>query len=163
MSEKSTLADSIPDDKCFTIDDLAAEFKLGPQRTRQIIEKALKDKLVPRLIKTKGRQNLYTPQMIDALKDAMNKGKLGKFQNRGSKTLSKSSLKHAELIVTVPIFDEEIATLLKKKFQTEDGISKYLKLQLEETVKPILAKKRELQERYEREMSDLLRETTVTM
>lgn len=148
----ATLADSIPNEDCYTIDDLSEEFGLGIARMRQIITKAIKEKIVPNVSKKDGRTILYAPQMVEALKIAKQKGLLGKF----SKKSNVIATKHAELVISVPIFDSEIAVMLKKKFENEAGISKYLKSKLEESVKPIMIKRREIQERYEKELQALL-------
>lgn len=154
----ATIADSIPNDKCLTIDDVATEFNLGNLRMRQIIEKAIKSKYIQSLTKKDGRRILYAPQMVDQLRKTIESGKLGKFNAKRSVV---SSLKHAQFVLTVPIFDEDIGKLLITKFGSTDKMNDYLKSILEDTVKPILAKKRELMEKYERELAELVKENSL--
>lgn len=142
------LIDSIPNDECLTIDDIAEEFGTGPLRARQIVEKAIKSGNVPRLVKKDGRRYLYAPQMMEALRKAKDKGLLGKFRNKSPK----AKLKNALMVIPVPIFDEDIKDLLMKKFQNEEAIAKYAKNLVEGSVKPYLAKKKQLQEQLEREL-----------
>lgn len=156
---KPTLADAIPNEECFTIEDLMEEFQLSSQRTRQVIDKALKEKIVQRLIKVDGRRNLYAPQMVEQLKAAAESGKLGKF-NRKRTT---NNLKSAALVITVPIFDSGIADLLMKKFGSQEVIAKFAKTTLEASVKDILARKREIQEKYEKELAELMNHSTTAM
>lgn len=155
----ATLADAIPNDECFGIEDLAEEFGVGTLRMRQVLQKALSGKIVPNLSKKDGRKILYAPQMVEALKDARDKGKLGKFNKKSGIV----STKHAQLVVSVPIFDPEIANLLKSKFENEAGMSKFLKNMLETSVKSIMGKKREIQERYERELEKLYSTSDLSM
>lgn len=150
----ATLADSIPNEECLGIEDLAEEFGIGVIRMRQVVDKALKGKIVPNLSKKDGRKILYTPQMVEALKDAREKGKLGKFNKKSNIV----STKHAKMIITVPIFDEEIAELLKNKYENDMGIVRYIQNHLIEHVRPIMTKKRELQKRYERDLEILMNE-----
>lgn len=63
---------------------------------------------------------------------------------------------YAKLVLQVPIFDEEISTLVKRKFESDENIVKFLQDQLSQSVKPILAKKRELEARFDKEMQQLL-------
>lgn len=152
---QAKISDSIPDADCLSIEDLALEFNLKTQRMRQVVDKAVKERIIPNLIKVKGRKNLYPPQFVEQLKLAVDAGKLGKFNKR----TSKSAMKYADLVIQVPIFDKEIAFMLRKKFKDEEGITKFLQNQAAESVKPIMAKKRELQERYENELQKLLHST----
>lgn len=153
---KPTLADSIPNEDCYTIEDLMDDFQLSSQRTRQIIDKALNEKLVQRLIKVDGRRNLYAPQMVEQLKSAVESGKLGKFnRKRTGPSLSKASM-----VINVPIFDPSIAELLIKKFGSIEVVAKFAKTQLEESVKSILARQTEIKERYEKELQELMEHST---
>src|SRR6185436_16075215 len=121
----ATIADSIPNDKCLTIDDMASEFNLGTLRMRQVIEKAIKGKHIQSLTKKDGRRVLYAPQMVDQLRKAIEAGKLGKFNAKRSPV---TSLKHAQFVLTVPIFDEDIAKLLMAKFGGTDKRKTFLKI-----------------------------------
>lgn len=149
---QATLADAIPNEECFTIEDLAEEFDLSTLRVRQIIDKAIKGKHVQNLVKKEGRRVLYAPQMVEQLKSAVDRGLLGKFRKKNPVT----ALKYAKLVLQVPIFDEEISTLVKRKFESDENIVKFLQDQLSQSVKPILAKKRELEARFDKEMQQLL-------
>lgn len=149
----ATLADSIKNEDCYEIEDLAEEFGVGTLRMRQILAKALDSKAVPKLIKKDGRRILYAPQMVEALRAAKEKGLLGKFNKSRHPVIS---TKNAKLIITVPIFDEEIAEMLKSRYKNEAGMVKFLQTQLFSNVNPILAKKRELKERYEQELQELM-------
>lgn len=156
---RPTLADAIPSEDCFTIEDLAEEFGVGPLRMRQIIDKAVKSGYTQTLIKKEGRKFLYAPQMVEQIRKAVDAGKLGKFRKKSLATV----MKHAELVVNVPIFDKEIARLLKTKFKTEEEIAKFLKNKLEDSIKPFLAKRRELEAKYEKEMAELLQDSDLRL
>lgn len=160
MADASKLIDSFKDEDWLTIDDVATEVDLSVLRTRQVVTKALDEKLIQKLTKKDGVRVLYARMMIDQLKRVMDAGKLGRFNKKRKLA---SSTKHAQLVVTVPIFDEDIAKLLKTKFNDEDGINRFVKAKLEESVKPILAKKRELEERYEREMKALFQASDLSL
>lgn len=150
---KSTIADSIPNDACWTIEEIADDFGLSHLRTRQVVDQAIQKQLVQNLTKKEGRRILYAPQMVEQLQNAKEKGILGKFNKKREKG---SSMKDAKLVLNVAIFDSEIAELLLRKFQSEDAIIKHVKDGLEASVKTVLAKKKELAEKYERAMQELL-------
>lgn len=146
-----SLADSIPNEDCLTIEDIAQEFGLSTLRTRQVVDTAVKGKIVPKLFKKDGRRILYTPQMMEMLRKAKEDGKLGKFRNKQSARV----LKNATLVINVPIFDQDIANLLKNRFPNEAAMSNYLQHQLEASVKNILAKKQQLEAKYQEELKKL--------
>lgn len=156
---KVTLADSIPNEDCYTIDDVASEFGLSTLRMRQVLDKAFKEQIVPKLIKKDGRRVLYAPDLVKNLLAARERGVLGKFNKRSPEV----SLKHAKMIIQVPIFDEDIVKLLKSKFQDETQIAKFLQTKVEETVKPFLAKKKQLELEFEQKMEKLMREPELSM
>lgn len=156
MSDKTfTVADRIPDDQCYTIKEFADELGLGPQRTKQLIDRAVELKLVQPLIKSggKGLPSLYAPQMVDGVKEAFLSGKLGKVR----KTHGKVNRKNAALVIEVPVYDREVAELLQKMLNGPDGIQTYLRQKLDEVVKPAQSKLNALKKQYESEMEQLLR------
>lgn len=152
---KATLADSIPDSQCLTIEDIAEELGLSTIRTRQVVDKAFKEKLVQKLIKKNGRRILFAPQMVAQLMKAVESGKLGRFNKKRD---SKSSLKLAAMTFTIPVFDKEIARLLVAKFKSEQAIGNFLKNKLEETVKPQMSALQKLEEEYQLKKQQLLSE-----
>lgn len=101
-------------------------------------------------MQTRGRQNVYSPAYVDLIK----KAKEG--SARKTKGSSKSSMKHAVLKVTVPIFDQQIASLLQKKFPTESAMTKFLQEKLTETVKGSLSRIEELKRKHAQEMQEAL-------
>lgn len=157
--QKKTLADLIPNEECFAIEDVAEKFGLKVFRMRQVLDKAFKEQIVPKLIKRDGRKILYTPELVKNLLDAKERGILGKFNTRSTS----ASLKYAKIIIKVPIFDEEIFKLLINKFENEDKISKFLQTKVEETVKPFLAKKRQLEQEFQQKMQSLMRDPDLSM
>jgi len=140
------ITDSIKDSDCFTAKELADDLDISVPRLRQILPKAKKSGKVPWLVKTKGTALLYTPQFVEALKAWRVKGGAGKVR----------SISGAVFAITVPVFDKQIADMLRARFKTEEDMSKFLQAKLEETVKPKLNKLLELEKQYEKDRQSLL-------
>lgn len=94
---------------------------------------------------------LYSEKYFESLKALRSDVK-----TRAKKGTSQSALKHAVMIVKVPVFDEKIAELLNKKFGNESGIEKFLREKLTESVKSALGKIEELKKKHEQEMKEAL-------
>lgn len=152
MAEKTSVADRIPDEDCYTVQMIADEIGLGIQRTRQIIDAALDKRITVNISKKRGAKILYAPQMAQKIIKAYNEGQLGIVRRRDG---SKVNKKAAKLLIEVPIYDENIANILTKKFGTEKAMSDYLKDHLEDEAKPVLARLQELEEKAQREREAL--------
>lgn len=150
------LADSIPNEDCYSLKDVAAELGLGTQRAAQLIKQAIDARKVQKLMKKDGVKILYAPQMVDQLKKIYQNGEITKPRQRKGLGLS-SALKHAELVITVPVFDKDEAKLLINKFGTEDNIKKYVQEKLSEIYKPVKAQLAEIEARHKQEIEAILR------
>lgn len=142
-----SIADNIKDSDCLDIEELCSEVGVGVQRMRQILAKAKKSGKVQWVVKKNGQKFLYTPQFVEQLMAFINKGGAGKPRGKTAKSFST-----AQLVVQVPVFDTEVANLLKRKFKTENDMSKFLQDRLEETVRPALTAIQKLKERHAKEL-----------
>lgn len=147
------LADAVPDESCFTIDELAGELGVSVQRTRQILAKVKEEKMIPWLVKKSGLTNLYTPDFVNKLIDVYASGRLGKPRKRDTE---KAMAKNAKLLIQVPVYDEQGAAILQKKFGSNEEIQKFLKEKLEEAYKPTLKKINELKAKQQRELEEAM-------
>lgn len=152
-TEMNKLADAVSDDECFTIDELAGELGVSVQRARQILTKVKQDKMIPWLVKKSGLANLYTPEFVTKLQELYASGRLGKPRK---KDFDKAMVKNAKLLVQVPVFDEQGAAILQKKFGSTEEIQKFLREKLEEAYKPVLKKINELKVKQQRELDEAM-------
>jgi len=67
-----------------------------------------------------------------------------------------SAMQHAKLKVTIPVFDDQVAKFLVKKFKDEKGIEEYLKTHLLSLAKPALNKIEEIKKKYEAELAEAM-------
>lgn len=77
-------------------------------------------------------------------------------QTRPKRTSDEMSLRNAKLKVLVPVYDENVAKFLLKKFGDEQGIQEYLKSHVIGLVKPVMNEIEELKREFERKMNELL-------
>lgn len=150
----NNLAESIPDEDCSSIQELAADLGLGAQRTRQLIDKAIKARKLQNLSKKRGAKILYAPQMVEAIKRLYADGAIVK--PRRKQGVSKSAINRAEIVIQVPIFDKEVAQILLGKFGGQDKIADYLRGKLDEAYKPDLKALKDLEAEFEKRKKSIL-------
>lgn len=146
------ITDNIRNEDCLDIKELSDEMGVKVQRMRQILALVRKTKAFPYLTKKDGSRDLYPPQFVESLRKFREKGGAGKIRNKGGK-----SFKTSLLLIEVPVFDKEIADLLKHRFKSADEMRIYLQAKLEDTVKPKLSKLRQLENEFEKEKQKLMR------
>ncbi len=143
---QNRVADSFSNEDCYTIEAVAKELGLKPIRARQLIKEAIDKRLVQNLTKKDGVRLLFPEPMIKQLKKVYENGTLVKPRRR--KMTVESTLRHAELLLQVPIFDRDMANILLERFGTNEELVKYLTEQLFSIYKPVLNKLKELETEY---------------
>lgn len=151
----TTLADNYKTEDCYDIKDLASEMNVKVQQANHILDRALSNKLVPKLIKIVGKKRYFAPPMAEAIIKLRSEGKLGDVRNK-SEALK---IKNAKLVIEVPVFDTEIAELLKAGFSSSQEMVSLLQDHLEGLVKPLLADKKreelELNKRFQEKLAKI--------
>lgn len=95
-----------------------------------------------------GNRLLYSDAYVDKLREL--RGKVNK-RDRILATAEKS-LKNAILKITVPVFDQNIADVLMRRFKTEEGIQEHFKDHIKDMAIPALKKIEAIKKKYEEEM-----------
>jgi hypothetical protein len=103
-----------------------------------------------------GRETTYSPKFLDAIKAYRSNSKPATATPKKKTSTAKATLKKsATLTVKVSIHSQAGADLLLKRFGSEAKLSTYLTKQLEELYKPILAKRAELEAKYQKDLAAL--------
>lgn len=140
------------EDYC-TIDEVAADLGLKAQRTRQIIEDAVKRRLIQNLTKKDGVKRLYAEPMVAQLKNLYLNGQFG---NPKQRKKVQENLKAALMVVKIPVFDPEIKRILMTQFKDESQIVEFLRDKLSETYKPVMTQLKALEDEFESKKKQLL-------
>lgn len=152
VKQRFTVADSISDEECSTIEELAKELGVSVQRARQLVAKAFGEKWIPKQIKIVGKQHLYTSEVVRKFKEMHAAGRFGTPRKRDKSVVEKDAV----LVVKVPIYDKQVAEFLLRKFKTMEEIQKFLRIQLENTYRPAMKKLEELRGRHQRELEEAM-------
>lgn len=147
ISNKISLAFSKED--CATIEQLAKEMNLSTMRVRQIIADGFKKRVIQKIAIKDGVRVLYPEPMIKQIK--------AHYQNSTGKRVKTAPLEQtAELLVKVPVFDEEAKAILLRRFGTPEKIVDFLKEKLAEQYKPMLNELQTLERDYLERKAQLL-------
>lgn len=147
------------------LDEVADQLDISPSGTYQSILKLTKEKKLPKnplFVGKRGKKTVYSPQFLERLV-ALRGGKSPTAATAATAATkppkSVDSVKHAVFLIQVPVFDQQVADLLAKKFgeNTEAEVSKYLRDKLIEIVKPALSKIEELKFRHAAEMEEIMK------
>lgn len=148
---KGKLADAFPDEECYTIEEVAQELGVSKQHTENLLSKAAKRGLIQKLTKLVGNRKLYAPPTVDALVRARKSGALGQTRK------SPIDMKNAHLIVTVPVYDPNIAEIVKAHFGSGDMLREWISGKLAEFARPKLMKLEEIEQEYQKEKEMVFR------
>lgn len=161
---KNRLADAFRNEDCWTVDMLAKDMGLLPQRARALAKEAIKTKKLQNLLKREGTRVLYPEPFVKKLIQLYEAGELGTPRRRKDAAVNKSDLKSAKAVIQVPLFDSEITDVLLSRFGNEAKIKDFLLDKLFEVANQFLAplkdaKKQieEAQRAYEAKKTEIFR------
>ncbi len=138
-----------------SVDEVASELNLKPQRARQLIDEAVKRRLITNLVKKDGVKKLYAEPMVKQLKIHYENGLFGAPRKRRIANV-KSGSQTAVLSLSVNIFDPSTKDILLKLFKNEAKISEYLTEKLAESYKPVMSELAKLESDFEAKKKQLL-------
>jgi len=98
----------------------------------------------------KGNKKLFSSKYMERIE------KLREERGASEKGATKSALNRAVLKITVPVFEQETADFLLKKFGGEAGIDTFLREKLAEVYKPTLAKLQAIEDEYQQKKAAAL-------
>ncbi len=99
---------------------------------------------------------LYSQEYVDRLKEV--REKQPKRSKNKEEVYKAVSLKNALMRITVPIFDPNIASFVKKKFNDELGLENYLRDHINSIAIPTLSKIEELKRKHAQELEEAMKD-----
>ncbi len=149
------LSDAFPSEDCYTIDEVSKKLGLKLARTRQLLRKSIQRRLVQNLSKREGVRVLYPEPMVKQLENAYNTGGLvqRKFARKNNQPVR---VVGAELVLSVPVFDEAQKDILLTHFGSESKIVEFLKDKMFEITSPVKKQLEDLDAEYAARKKQLL-------
>lgn len=133
--------------KLFSKEEFAIELGVSVANLNQILINGVKKNLFPEpVIRKNGRQNLYTQEFVNTVKDT-----------RKSKAVKNvSANKYSVLTVKLPIYDKNLSEFLLAKFKDEEGIINFLRDKLNEIYQPHQNMLAALEEEYQKKKQRII-------
>lgn len=99
---------------------------------------------------------LYSQEYVDRLKEVRERSP--KRMRNKEEIYRESSLKNALMKITIPIFDPNIVSFIRNKFNDEAGLESHLKEHINNLAIPALSRIEELKKKHAQELEEMMRE-----
>lgn len=99
---------------------------------------------------------LYSEEYVSRLKEI--RERMPNKRRNKEIVYKEASLKNALMKVTIPIFDPDIVTFIKKKFNGEMGLENYLRGHINSMAVPALSKIEELKKKHAQELEEAMQQ-----
>lgn len=148
------LSDAFPSEDCYTIDEVSKKLGLKLARTRQLLRKAIQRRSIQNIAKREGTRVLYPEPMVKQLEAAYNTGNL--VQRKFARKTYPVRVAGAELLLSVPVFDEAQKDILMNHFGSEGKIVEFLKDKMFEVTNPVKKQLEDLEKEFNARKKEIL-------